>query len=241
MAETGNEAERSIQLNRKQGVKIMAQAAGAFDQPLYAVNWLNLKRPVRYKWYSRLVFSHLVKVRARVFFKGYVTERLSGDPKYDREMLLLVCYPSPESFLKLISNKWFQVKSILRVTAISRFVFGYVKKRMGKGQPLDKPRPYQGGKTYMVLLFQGEQSDFDHKLFHDEHPAIELYFLGEQSAKIARVVDGKELLAPFFIDGIAIWQSGSLEALQQFAESEAFLSFAKASQENNVYLVRRTL
>lgn len=232
---------RQVQLTRKQGAKIRADSAGAFDHPLYAVNWLNLKRPARYRWYTRLAFSHLVKVGAKVFFKGYVAERLRGDEKYDREMLLLVCYPGPESFLKLISNRWFQVKSVLRVSAISRFVFGFVQKQKGIGKVLARPEAYSGGQHYMVHIFQAEQPDYTHLLFQKDQAAVRLYFLGARSASIARVVKGKEMYAPFFVNGISIWQAATEEALRAFAESTDFKAFCGQNRENNVYLVKRTI
>ena len=239
---TTNESHefRQVQLNRKQWAKIRAEVSGAFDQSLYAVNWLNLKRPARYRWYTRLAFSHLVKVGAKVFFKGYVEERWMGDEKYDREMLLLVCYPGPDGFLKLITNRWFQVKSILRVTAISRFVFGFVQKQRGIGEVLAGPKAYSSGKHYLVHFFQTEEPDYKHAIFQNEQ-APELYFLGSRSASIARVVGGKEMYAPFFVKGMSLWQADTVEVLKAFAESDDFKAFCNENRENNLYLLKRTI
>ena len=238
------DTEKALAITKSMTLKVKATGMlNSLEGKVWAVNWLNLKRPWLYDLYGKLAFIHVAKAGAKLFFKGNVIEKLEGEDMYDRELLLIVRYPSVDGFLNMLSNKWFQLKSILRINAIKRFVFGFVKQEGGSGQALKRPVNYEGSNCYMVHIFQTDPVYADDKTFQalidSEQP--ELYFQGTQKAKVIRVQKGKEQEGPFFIDGILIWEAADQKTLKDWANSEAYEAFKKLNQSNNLYLLDRTI
>ena len=238
------DTEKALAITKSMTLKVRATGKSkSLEGRVWAVNWLNLKRPWLYDLYGKLAFIHVAKAGAKLFFKGNVIEKLEGEDKYDRELLLIVRYPSVDGFLKMLSNKWFQLKSILRINAIKRFVFGFVEQERGSGQALKRPVNYEGSNCYMVHIFQTEVAYANDTAFQaligPEKP--ELYFQGTQKAKVIRVQNGNEQEGPFFIDGILIWEATDQQTLKDWATSEVYEAFKKLNQSNNLYLLNRTI
>ena len=91
--------------------------------PLYAINWFDTRPAWIYHLYNFLAMGRLKRAGGKAFFKGRVVRRLSGDESLARQHLLIVNYPSADHFLNLVSDKLFQVISLLRMLSVRRFSF----------------------------------------------------------------------------------------------------------------------
>jgi uncharacterized protein (DUF1330 family) len=241
MGDSTSLPERKLALSKSKALKFRAHRPGAFNDQLWAINWLNQKRPALYNLYSKLAYRHAAKVGGRVLFKGLVSEKLTGDDKYDRELLLIVRYQSVINFLKMISGKVFQLKSILRTSSVNRFVFGFVQKIAGEGDTKNFPTAYEGDRHHLIHIFQTDKPNEKHHLFVKSAYMPTLYFYGLKSATVARVDKGGEKEAPFFVDGICIWQADSAQRLRNLTEMDDFKEFCEGNKSNNVYLIERTI
>ena len=90
---------------------------------LFAINWFDTSPAWVYHLYNSLALGRLKKAGGKALFKGRILRRLSGDESLARQHLLIVNYPSADHFLNLVSDKLFQVISLLRMLSVRRFSF----------------------------------------------------------------------------------------------------------------------
>jgi hypothetical protein len=127
---------------------ILEGDSSALAGPLFAINWFDTSAAWVYHLYNFLASSRLAKAGGRAYFKAYVTDRLLGDESLGRAHLLIVRYPSAEHFLSLVSDKVFQLFSVLRMVSVRNFSFVMHQRRQGPDAiqtPLDD--------AYAVLHF----------------------------------------------------------------------------------------
>lgn len=111
---------------------------------VYAINWFDTKVTWMYHLYNILAKKSLKKIEGKLFFKGKVIKTIEGTLDNTRELLLIVEYPSPEKFLDLLSIKYFQLVSVLRILAVSRFSFGFTS-------CVEKNQHLKNGKRYYYV------------------------------------------------------------------------------------------
>jgi hypothetical protein len=125
--------------------------------PIWAINWFNLKNKRLYDFYNYLALPHLLFINAKPLFKGRLIRRIEGNDSDEREMLLIVDYPSPGSFLKMVKSKVFQFKGILRILAVKDVTFGFMKRQDDDGKNEITPSKYESSLVYLVHQFQVQQ------------------------------------------------------------------------------------
>lgn len=187
---------------------------------IWAINWFNYKKKWLYGLYNRLAAPHVIKVGGQLLFKGHNQQTLFGDEELSRQTLLIVTYPKIDNFLDMLTVKAFQLKSLLRVKAVKDFVFGFTK-RIDKNESALMPK-YNGSDSYLVYHYQGNAGQ--EKLYEmaREH-SVKIFFHGEKMAQLKRIEEGKDdVLAPFFMDGIIVFEADNEEAIANFATSERF-------------------
>jgi len=232
---------KSFRINSKTTIHISgSDNQSDLDKPLYATNWFNTKSKNIYNLYGALAFPHVKKVGGEVVFKGKIKETLSGDDTLKRESLLIVKYPSADSFLGLFAQKLFLIKSLLRVKAVKDFVFGFVKMNNGIARSTQNPKKYSGDKNYLVHIIKGET---EVEMPKDNYPTgINLFFDGQKTAYIGRSSDGAEIKnGPFFIDRILIWEGEDKEELKSWATSTEFPIKQTNNIDQEIFLIDRLL
>jgi uncharacterized protein (DUF1330 family) len=94
------------------------------DEPVVMVNLLQFKRPdgpMHYERYAREVRPHLAAVGARGLYAGSARASLVGDgarPWWDS--IVVVEYPTPSAFLKMVSNDGYAAVHEHRAAALER-------------------------------------------------------------------------------------------------------------------------
>lgn len=234
-------SQRSFRINRKTTIHISgSDNQSDLDQPLYAINWFNTKSKNLYNLYGALAFPHVKKVGGEVVFKGKIRATLKGNEKLRRESLLIVKYPSADSFLGLFAQKLFLIKSLLRVKAVKDFVFGFVRMSNGTTQSTQHPKKYSGDKSYLVHILKGLTEE---KISNIEYPdGINLFFDGLKTAYVGRSTDDSKVKnGPFFIDRIFIWEADDKDGLKSWASSIEFPIKSMDSIDQGIYLIDRLL
>lgn len=233
-------------INKKTSVAITAES-DQFDleTSIWAINWFNLKRKKLYTLYNILVFPHLKKVGGQAHFKGYIKEKIEGNEKFDRQMLLIVKYPAASAFLNMVVNKLFLLKSILRLKSVSRFIFGFTKRIGDHPAPPEKPARYIGKNYYLALLYQGDGIGEDEiKLLIPLFSQYNLvnYFSGLKAATLSRIEQGgEEQVQPFFLQGLLLLEASDKTSFELFLKDPIYQAFKDKCTENNLYLVKRVI
>lgn len=172
------------------GTKIVLEpASDSADlmQPLFAINWFNTRANWLYNLYNLIAARSVFQVGAAAFFKGHVTETLLGSADVARQLLLIVNYPSGERFLDLLSGRYFQVTSLLRLAAVRNFSF--VLNARVDGPPLLQSRSQQFDAShgwavhhYSSSQDMGEQLEQLRQI--TAQSGIELHFASVRSALV---------------------------------------------------------
>ena len=113
-------------IERKITGSITAEIHGELNEiesPLFAINWFDTRIAIIYHLYNLLAASRVFKIGGKALFKGAIQQAISGNTDLARDYLLVVNYPSGHRFLELLSDKLFQLMSVLRIAAVKRFSF----------------------------------------------------------------------------------------------------------------------
>ena len=142
------------------GTKIVLQAVHDEDvlkNPLFAINWFNTRSLWLYNFYNMLASRSLFKIGGRVLFKGRVFETLLGSPEDTREILLIVNYPSGERFLDLLSDRFFQITSLLRLAAVRDFSFVFNQRVDGPTLLENRNQVFDASRAWAVHLYSSDR------------------------------------------------------------------------------------
>ncbi len=238
--------QKTIQLTKKISVKIMATGPNVnLDEELYAVNWFDLKRPRLYEFYNQLAYPHVKMVEGKVYFKGEVIEKIKGPDENDRQMLLIVNYPSANHFLKMVSNKMFILKSVFRIKAVDFFTFGFTKRMGGGPKSSNSPTPYEGDHSYLLHTYQTKSSPSKFLYEVEELIAqcgLKVHYMGFKAAIIGRSSNEQKLRTqPFLMDGLSLIETDNKDQFDQLLEHADFLKLTANNLSNNFYLIKRII
>ena len=221
------------------------EPAISFDDSaaIFAINWFNLKSNFVYNLYGLLATKYVIKVSGKLFFKGNLIQQLDGDPTNCRKNLLIVSYPSPKHFLKLVSYKFFQFISIFRVFAVKQFCFAF-SKNIYSITTIEK-KTFTKEQIYLVHHFKGDKTglmnNFDQLASTATEFSVKPFFCGVAYANLVRESSGVQRPVEFPMDGMILFSADSTKQLETFIACEAFQQFKNNNAENSSYLYSRTL
>ncbi|MFY0652037.1 MAG: hypothetical protein JXQ96_08400 [Cyclobacteriaceae bacterium] len=214
------------------------------SDPVWAINWFDLKAPKLYQFYLSLASKHVQGVKAIPFFKGQLIKRIEGDEKGERGNLLVVNYPSPESFLKMIKSKLFQFKSILRVLAVKDFTFGFMMRTDDGEPPKETISKYEGQLIYLVHHFQNGHKRIDASGLKELAASYDIFmhFAGTKSHIVGRKRKNERLkTAPFYMEGLIILGAFEESQFDNLLTSVSYREFMKDNSSNYLGLFRREI
>jgi uncharacterized protein (DUF1330 family) len=219
----------------------------SFDEPVYAINWFNTKTQWVYDFYNFLAVRAVNKVGGAGFFKGKRLKTLFGNENDEREVLLVVRYPSLRHFRNMMENTYFQWVSFLRILAVSDFTFGFTK-REDSGPDLYPFKKSEKNKyIYAVHHFRGKPDVISQIQHLSVSKDIKLYFSGQIQARIGtgKTQNSSELV-PCIMDGIVILRSHldnhrKTDNVEVFINSSAYQSIIKQTHSSFIGLYSRVL
>ncbi|WP_420583170.1 hypothetical protein [Reichenbachiella sp.] len=212
------------------------------DQPLWAINWFDLKRGWLYELYNRLAFQHVKGVGAYPIFKGQLEKVLLSNERLQRDMLLVVRYPKAQSLLDMLSVKLFQLKSLLRNAAVRHFQFGFMKQG---NQPKEEPPSlkYMGKLKFMVHVCENEDHrQIDQLVAYANSNEVFPYFIGSKSA-IMGLQQGKGRIRTidFILSHVLIFSAFDDETLEAFVNSAPYQQLIQKSESSFSGIYRRKI
>lgn len=202
---------------------------------VWAINWFNYKRKWLYTLYNRLAAKHVIQVGGRLLFKGHRQRTLFGEETLARHTLLIVTYPKVDNFLDMLTIKAFQLKSLLRLKAVKKFVFGFTRR-------VDTETVAGVGKksgAYLVWHYQGPIDVDSLRQLASKHN-LQVFFYGKKIGQIKRSKQGKDdVIAPFFMDGIILLVADTSNAYEEFVADSDFIQLADGNKTNYVAIFDR--
>ena len=226
---------------------IQKNATADFDttKEIVAINWFNLKSSFLYNIYSLLAIRYVRKVSGKLYFKGKMLNQLEGKVQHQRNNLLIVSYPNPVQFLKLVSYKFFQMISIFRILAVSKFCFGFTENIMlNKNSISNHNGNYTKQHCYLVHHFQVQtqwlRENIQQLKEAAEQHKVAIYYCGLTTANLVKETAGEKQAAELFMDGIIVFAADSNVQLEDFLINDTLSLFKSKNLENNLYLFSRT-
>lgn len=239
------------QLERKITGSISAIIEGELDEiesPLFAINWFDTRLAWVYHFYNWLASSRVFKIGGKVFFKGKNVQTVSGNQSLARKFLLIVNYPSGHAFLDLLSDRVFQIVSLVRILAVKQFSF-VLQKRLGAPQLLsDKiPKIEEPARAYAVLHLVGVDKTL-HESTKQELSKIasanqcDLMFYGHESGRVATAKTGAEpSRVEYVTPATAVFGAANQADLLKLFKSSEFETFANQLDDHYAALLKRTM
>ena len=235
-------------------------ADARLDEPLYAVNLLDRRRPWAYELYGALAVRTVYRVGGRVLFKGHRRRILAGDSANSRETLLLVRYPDARAFLGLAQRRYFIAISVLRKLGLERFLFGFAK-RLGTGprrgpDPPPKPQAYGGDSRYLLCLFAAQASSAEHHLLQEalerlpdalSVDGVDVFFAGLETATVTQRGPGSmnprpsATAPPLPWDAVVLLSAADEPALEAAFAAAPLAELCSSSHSSMAAFYRRTV
>ena len=204
------------------------------DEPIYAINWFNTKSSLIYDFYNKLAVGCVRKIGGAPFFKAKFIKTLHGNEDDKRDVLLVVRYPALKNFRSMIESKVFQGVSVIRMAAVDNFTFGFTK-RADKGSDLSPMNHNKDGEAFHGVLHYSGAGEIDKSLAAlSTEPSVEIFYNGNIRAYIGTgETSSAATQVPCVMDGVTIFKSADVQALEQLVKQEVFISLT--AQAENIF------
>ena len=122
--EQDQSASLAAPISRRSRIRITPYGHPFDGAVIHAINWFDTRSLWLYNVYNRLAAGSVARIGGQPLFKARLVEVLRGNVSDRRETLLLVRYPGVSQFASMLSDRRFQLTSVLRELAVRRFSFG---------------------------------------------------------------------------------------------------------------------
>lgn len=209
------------------------------NQPLYAVNWFATKAEWLYHFYNFLAKRSVVKIGGKALFKGKITETILDEYNGDRDLLLLVKYPSGQQFKTLFESLYFKLVSLLRVLAVKNFTFGLTHK-----QTFNEESKLEDNLNYVLHHFKVKAIHQELFLELDAliNDKVTIKYAGKMVAQLFMKKKGEpEEAVESIMDGLIILESESKEELSNLIRSHAYQKLIEGLDASYIGFLKRIL
>ena len=183
------------------------------DEPMYAINWFRAKRPRVYGLYGLLAGPSVFRTGGKLLLKGVVTETVLGDAG-GRDTLLIVNYPSASSFLELLSGRFFQLVSPLRMMAVRRFSFVMHRRSDGPAMLEYRRQRFDRTRTCAVAIGGGAPRA------EDLPEGVEVVFAGTEAVTVAMEKRRGPQPLPHSTPSLVVVEGSTARAVRQWANAQ---------------------
>ena len=232
---SGSYVERNV--TRKMRIRIRGEEA-ALQNPLFAINWFDTRAAPIYHLYNLLAGPRAFKAGAKALFKGKVQDTIYGNPDLKRNYLLIVNYPSANHFLDLVSDKIFQIFSVLRIAAVKHFSFVMHQRHQGNQLLKDRvPKENKQGAYAVVQLSESPEASGGEDLTSAieslaKQNNVELFFGGSAAGRVSTVtLDDEETVLPAITDQTFVFKATSDTAIRDLLLSSEFQNLIGVSEQ----------
>jgi len=221
---------------------VAAHSEANLDEPLWAINWFDVKSKWLYDFYNLVARNHVLAVGGFPLFKASRIETLLGSKADERKVILIVKYPYANAFLDMISSKIFQIKSVLRKFAVRNFTIGFMHADDDHLKPKRKEENGSKKLLYLVHHFKGK---IDDTILSDiKRSALDrdifMQFSGKKQALIGMSEnDGKISTIPFIMDHLLVFGAFEKSQIEDLVASDLYQHLINQNQSNYIGLFKR--
>ena len=215
------------------------------DGPLVAINWFNTRSRGLYDLYNVAAAGLVRRVGAGVLFKGSLVETLAGSAGDERQVLLIVRYPSGERFLELLAGKLFQAISVLRILAVREFSFALNERVDGLPSPEPDRLRFEPGRAWAIHHF-ASKTDVRQDLARLEALAdslgVSLRFASRKLAEVGIHPDGGARQAlPSLTQNVVLFEADTPDQLREALLSAPYQEFTLTKGRSYLGLLDRVM
>ena len=175
-----------------------------------------------YDFYNFLAARSVRLVGGTPLLKGRILSCVSGDESMQRGVLLVVRYPSPRHFCRMLENTYFKLVSIVRSIAVQRFTFCLTRAINDRDFQLADDN-YSS--TFAVLMFRGDSDVMEPLLKELNDSSVSVIYSGLKTHKLSVVkASDKVTEVPVPMDGIIVFECSGESRLRSIAASTSFRS-----------------
>ena len=210
----------------------------SWDKPVHALNWFDSRQLQIYNFYNLLAGRSVKQVGGAPLFKGRLIARVHGTDKDERQVLLVVKYPSPGHFKDMLSNTYFKSVSIIRSLAVKEFTFCLSHSMGDENIPGKRAR----GENYAVHHFCGDMNVLNNIRDALQKNSLEIAFSSLKTHELYKIAGNKTPeRVPAIMDGIVLFKCENENTLNEIVKSEPYQQCLQQSQSSYVGLYQRIL
>ncbi|UXX77977.1 hypothetical protein N7E81_11455 [Reichenbachiella carrageenanivorans] len=221
---------------------ISANPTTDLSNPMWAINWFDLRKPWLYERYNQLAFGQLRQHGASPVFKGKLTSTLLKNDRLRRDMLLIVQHRNAQGFLDLLASPFFQLKSKLRNASIKYFQFGFMQKE-NEEDIVPHSLRYTGRLKYLVHVCESRQElDLQSLLALAASFEIFPHFIGHRSALLGfQKGRGQLKTMDFILSHVFVFSGFDEHAIHAFVYSDEYQKFTQTCSSNFIGIYNRLI
>lgn len=210
----------------------------SWNHKVHAINWFNARFLILYNFYNFLAARSVELVGGVPLFKGRLIVRVLGEEPDQRGILLIVQYPSPRHFRKMLENTYFKLVSILRAIAVQRFTFCLTHTVSDPHIPL-----IIGSATrYGIHHFRGDGHSMAQLLRNLSDANMAVVFSSLKTHELVTVNStGNSTPVPVLMDGIILFECPNETRLRAVVNSTVYQNNINNCSSSFVGLFERIL
>jgi len=208
----------------------------SLEDPVHAINWFDTRSLFLYNIYNLLASRSVFKVKGKPIVKGRISKTLHGEVNSRRDVLLIVSYPSPLNFLKMLKSTYFQLVSILRLFAVRNFTFSFTHPTTEVNAQPDPKK----SKAYLIHHFNGPDISTEIVKLTKEHD-INILYSGKLSSRVGTGTKDQIKMIPCLLDGLVVLQAEDEKILEHFAARDDYKQIINQTESSYVGLFKRIL
>ena len=209
-----------------------------WDESVHAINWFDARQLQLYNLYNFLASRSVVKVGGSPVFKGRLLSRHLGSDEDERQVLLLVNYPSPKQFKNMLTDNYFKLVGVLRTLAVKRFTF-CLSHSIGRE---NIPKKSAEMETYGVHHFRGDKNTLELIRAALTESSANIAFSSLKSHQLSTVSRDKDpVMVPVIMDGIVLFRCENETMLNDIVSTDQYQKSLQHSQSSYIGLYQRIL
>ncbi len=209
-----------------------------WNQTVHAINWFDARQLQLYNFYNFLASRSVDKVGGVPMFKGRLLSPAFGSDEDKRQVLLLVKYPSPKHFKKMLSNTYFKCVSLLRSLAVKRFTFCLSHKVGAEDIPVSDGN----FDNYGIHHFRGDLNTLEFIKESLKQNSMHVSFSSLKTHQLFTVSgDSDPEPVPAIMDGIVLFKCEDESTLHKLVNSEPYKKSLHHSTSSYVGLYQRIM
>jgi len=209
-----------------------------WDLPVHAINWFDTRQLQLYNFYNKLASRSVKAVGGVPVFKGTLLTKIHGADEDQRKVLLLVRYPSPDNFRRMVANTYFKVVSIIRTLAVKRFTFCL-------SHNIDEvtiPTEMEKSQNYAIHHFRGNAETVSLIKQSLNLQGIEVTFASMKTHVLStKTGDKKEISIPALMDGMILFKCENADTLQSIIENDTYRASLSSAVSSYIGLYKRIM